>query len=129
MKLSTFAIIITILAFGFGLAFVFIPVKLVAFYGAGLDGGGVVVARYFGGSNIFLGMIFWSYSKVPLATKSWPRLLRYNLIYDILMLIISLMAVLNGEVNSMAWTTVALFIFLAIGSCYFLLQSNKATAQ
>ncbi|HEY4326864.1 MAG TPA: hypothetical protein VGN20_22955 [Mucilaginibacter sp.] len=128
MKLSAFAIIITILAFGFGLAFVFIPAKFVAFYGASLDGGGVVVGRYFGGSNIFLGMIFWSYSKVPLTAKSWPKLLRYNLIYDILMLIISLMAVLNAEVNTMGWTTVALFVLLAIGSGYFLMQSNKTTA-
>ena len=44
MKLSTFAIIIVILAMGFGLAFVFIPVKLAAFYGISLSGGGVLMA-------------------------------------------------------------------------------------
>jgi hypothetical protein len=129
MKLSTFAIIITILAMGFGLAFVFIPVKLTAFYGISLEGGGILMARYFGAANLFLGMIFWSYSSVSPAAKSWPKLLLYNMIYDILQLIITLMVVLNKESNDMGWTIVALFGLLAIGSWYFMAQCNKARAQ
>ena len=129
MKLSTFAIIITILAVGFGLAFVFIPVKLMAVYGISLEGGGIIAARYFGVSNLFIGMIFWSYSSVSPAAKSWPKLLLYSLIYDIMQLIVTLMAVLNNESNSMGWTTVALFVLLAIGSAYFMNQCNKARAK
>ena len=109
MKLSTFAIIITILAVGFGLAFVIIPVKLAAFYGVGLSGGGIVMARYFGVANLFIGMIFWSYSSVSPAAKSWPKLLLYSLIYDILQLALTLKVQLNDESNSMGWTTVGLF--------------------
>jgi hypothetical protein len=126
MKLSTFAIIITILAAGFGLAFLFIPVKLMAVYGINLDSSGVIVARYFGSANLFVAMIFWSYSSVSPAAKSWPKLLLYSLIYDILQLIVTLIPILGGEANSMAWTTVALFILLSIGSVYFIIQCNKA---
>ncbi len=129
MKLSTFAIIIVILAMGFGLAFVFIPVKLAAFYGISLSGGGILMARYFGMANLFLGMIFWSYSSVSPSAKSWPKLLLYSSIYDILQLIVTLPTVLNKEANSMGWTTVALFALLAIGSGYFMAQCNKARAQ
>jgi len=129
MKLSSFAIIITILAIGFGLAFVLIPVKLTAFYGITLEGGGIVMARYFGGANLFTGMIYWSYSSVSPSAKSWPKLLLYSLIYEILQLIITLMAVLDNQANAMGWTTVALFALLAIGSGYFLVQCNKARAQ
>lgn len=128
MKLSTFATIITILALGFGLAFVFIPVKLAAFYGISLEGGGILMARYFGMANLFTGMIFWSYSSVTPAAKSWPKLLLYSLIYEILQLIVTLQAVLNKESNSMGWTTVALFALLAMGSTYFMVQCNKARA-
>jgi hypothetical protein len=128
MKLSTFAIIIVILAVGFGLAFLFIPVKLAAFYGISLEGGGVIMARYFGVANLFTGMIFWSYSSVSPAAKSWPKLLLYSLIYDVLQLIVTLMSVLNNETNSMGWTTVALFVLLAIGSGYFMNQCKKARA-
>jgi hypothetical protein len=129
MKLSTFAIIITILAVGFGLAFVVIPVKLMAVYGISLEGGGIIAARYFGASNLFIGMIFWSYSNVSPAAKSWPKLLLYAIIYDILQLIVTLMALLGGQGNSNGWSTVALFAILAIGSAYFLNQCNKARAQ
>jgi hypothetical protein len=128
MKLSTFAIIITILAIGFGLAFVFVPVKLMAFYGISLDANGIGMARYFGVSNLFIGMIFWSYSSVSPAAKSWPKLLLYALIYDILQLIVTLMALLDGQGNSNGWSTVALFAILAVGSAYYLGQCNKARA-
>jgi hypothetical protein len=126
MKLSTFAIIITILAAGFGLAFLFIPVKLMAVYGINLDSSGVIVARYFGSANLFVAMIFWSYSGVSPAAKSWPKLLLYSLIYNILQLIVTFIPILSGEANSMAWTTVALFMLLSIGSVYFIIQCNKA---
>jgi len=128
MKLSAFAIITTILAVGFGLAFLFIPVKLAEFYGVTIDAGGIYVARYFGGANIFLGLIFWSYSSVSPTAKSWPKLLLYNLIYDIIQLVVTLMAVLDKQTNSMGWTTVALFVLLAIGSVYYLGQCNRARA-
>ena len=129
MKLSTFAIIVTILAFGFGLALLFIPVKLADFYGGTLAGGGILMARYFGAASLFIGLIFWSYSSVSPTAKSWPKLLLYSLIYDTIQLIVTLMAVLNNELNSMGWTTVALFALLAIGSFYYMGQCNKARAQ
>lgn len=126
MKLSTFAIIVTILAMGFGLAFLLVPVKLAEFYGVSLAGGGIVIARYFGAANIFIGLIFWSYSGVSPTAKSWPKLLLYSLIYDVLQLIITLMTVINKESNNMTWTSVALFALLAIGSLYYMGQCNKA---
>lgn len=126
MKLSTFAIIVTILAMGFGLAFLLVPMKLAEFYGVSLAGGGIVIARYFGAANIFIGLIFWSYSGVSPTAKSWPKLLLYSLIYDVLQLIITLMTVINKESNNMTWTSVALFALLAIGSLYYMGQCNKA---
>lgn len=125
MKLSTFAIIITILAFGFGLAFVFIPVKLMAFYGIALDNTGAWMARYYGLANLFIGMIFWSYSGVSAAAKSWPKLLMFSIIYDVMQLILTLAGILSGLGNSMGWTTVALFAILALGSAYFLNQCKN----
>ena len=128
MKLSTFAIIITILAAGFGLAFVFIPVKLMAFYAIPLDGSGIWMARYFGVSNLFVAMIFWSYSSVSPAAKSWPKLLVYGIIYEVMQLAITLCIIFSGLGNANGWSTVALFALLAIGSVYFLGVCKKARA-
>jgi hypothetical protein len=129
MKLSTFALIITVLATGFGLAFILIPVKLMALYGISLESSGIVLGRYYGVSNLFVGMIFWSYSSVSPAAKSWPRLLLYSIIYEILQLVVTLKAMLDKQENSMGWTTIALFALLAIGSGYFLNKCNKARAE
>ena len=129
MKLSTYAIIVTILAIGFGIAFLFIPEKVAEFYGGSLAGSGIIVARYFGSACLFIGLIYWSYSGVSPAAKSWPKLLLYSLVYDILQLIITLMSVLNKESNAMGWSSVALFALLAIASLYYMGQCSKARAQ
>ena len=129
MKLSTFAIIITILAFGFGLAFVFIPVKLMAFYGVTLDGYSIWLSRGFGAANLYIGLIFWSYSSVSPAAKSWPKLLLFSILYDTMQLILTVLAILDGIGNSNGWSTVILYGLLAIGSMYFLGVCNRARAK
>jgi hypothetical protein len=129
MKLSTYAIIVTILAIGFGLAFLLIPEKVADFYGGSLNASGIVATRYFGAANLFIGLIYWSYSGVSPSAKSWPKLLLYSLIYDILQLIVTLMAVLNKESNSTGWSSIALFALLAIASLYYMGQCSKARAQ
>ena len=126
MKLSTFAIIIAILSFAFGLGFVLSPVNLLAHYGISLDSGGAILGRYFGVSTLFLGAIFWFNRQIPVKEKSWHNLLLCNLLYNILQLIITIMPVLSGEANSLGWTSVAIFFLFAIGSVYFLMQNIKA---
>ena len=126
MKLSTFAIIITILAGAFGLAFIFIPAQVATFYGSSLDTGGLWVSRYFGGALLFLAMIFWSYSSVSPAAKSWPKLLIFSIIYDVIQLTLTTIALLSGVGNSNGWSTVVLYAVLAIGSFYFLSVCKKA---
>jgi hypothetical protein len=129
MKLSTYAIIVTILSIGFGLAFLLIPEKVAEFYGGSLNTSGIIVTRYYGSACLLLGLIYWSYSSVSPAAKSWPKLLLYSLVYDILQLVITLMAILNKESSSMGWTSIALFALLAIASLYYMGQCNKARAQ
>jgi hypothetical protein len=129
MKLSTYAIIVTVLAMGFGLSFLLVPEKVAEFYGGSLNASGIVVTRYYGSANLLLGLIYWSYSSVSPAAKSWPKLLLYSLFYDILQLGITLMAILNKESNSMGWTSIGLFVLLAIASVYYMGQCSKARAQ
>lgn len=126
MKLSTFAIIITILAGAFGLAFILIPARLSTFYGLGLDTGGIWVSRYFGAALLLIAMIYWSYSSVTPAAKSWPKLLIYSIIYDVIQLALTTRAVLKGVGNANGWSTVALYALLILGSLYFLGVCKRA---
>ena len=126
MKLSTFAIIVTILAAAFGLAFIFIPHQLSIFYGLTPNIAGIWLSRYFGASLLFIAMIYWSYSHVSPAAKSWPKLLIFSIIYDVIQLIFTATALLRGVGNSNGWSSVILYALLAIGSLYFLGECKKA---
>jgi hypothetical protein len=129
MKLSTFAMIITILASAFGLAFIFIPAQVATFYGISQDTAGLWVTRYFGAALLFIAMIYWSYSSVSPAARSWPKLLIFSIIYDVIQLILTATALLSGVGNSNGWSSVVLYAVLAIGSLYFLGVCKKARAN
>ncbi len=126
MKLSTFAIIITVLAAAFGLAFIFIPAQVGTFYGLSLDTGGLWMARSFGAALLFIAMIYWSYSHVSPAAKSWPKLLQFSIIYDVIQLVLTATALLSGVGNSNGWSSVVLYAVLAVGSVYYLGVCKKA---
>lgn len=129
MKLSTFAIIVTILAAGFGLAFIFVPARVGTFYGIAPSIGGIWLSRYWGATLLFIAMIYWSYSSVSPAAKSWPKLLVFSIIYDVIQLGLTLAAIYKGVGNSNGWSTVALYALLIIGSVYFLGVCNRARAK
>ena len=121
--------IITILAAVFGLAFIFIPAQVATFYGISQDTAGLWVTRYFGASLLFIAMIYWSYSHVSPAAKSWPILLIFSIIYEVIQLILTTISLLSGVGNSNGWSSVVLYAVLAIGSVYFLGVCKKARAN
>ena len=129
MKLSTFAIIVTLLAGVFGLAFIVIPARVGAFYGMTPSIDGTWLSRYWGATLIFIAMIYWSYSKVSPAAKSWPKLLVFSIIYDVMQLGLTIRALTTGVGNSNGWSTVGLYALLIIGSIYFLGVCRRARAQ
>ncbi|MBS1529543.1 MAG: hypothetical protein JSU01_04480 [Bacteroidetes bacterium] len=129
MKLSTFATIVTVLAGVFGLAFIFFTAQLGKFYGITPSHDGLWMSRYFGASLVFIAMIYWSYSSVTPAAKSWPKLLIFSIIYDVVQLIITTMSILDGVGNANAWSSVAIYALLIIGSIYFLGVCSRARAK
>ena len=129
MKLSTFAIIVALLAVIFGLSFIIIPVQVGTFYGLSSNTAGILVSRYWGATLIFTGMIYWSYSGVSPAAKSWPKLLVFSIIYYVMQFALTLSAVLNGVGNANIWSTVVLYVLLVIGSVYYLGVCKRASAS
>jgi len=129
MKLSAFAIIVTFLAAIFGLAFIIIPARLATFYGVDTCVGGIWLSRYWGATLLFIAMIYWSYSSVSPAAKSWPKLLVFSIIYDLIQLALTLCALLKGVGNSNGWSTVVLYALLIIGSIYYLGVCKRARAK
>jgi hypothetical protein len=129
MKLSTFAIIVTFLAGIFGLAFILFTTQLGKFYGITPSHDAVWMSRYFGASLLFIALIYWSYSGVSPAAKSWPKLLIFSIIYDVIQLIITVLSILDGIGNANSWSSVVIYALLIIGSIYFLGVCNRARAK
>ncbi|HTS45303.1 MAG TPA: hypothetical protein VMH01_12970 [Puia sp.] len=127
MKLSTFAVILAIIALGYGLALVFIPVSFSENYGIILDKYGVLPARAYGLALCQLGIIFWMSRNIPPSDKVWRILLVTTILFNLVNIPLAIVNISNGLSNSMGWTTVAVHALIVLGASYF--AFSKSTSK
>jgi hypothetical protein len=118
MKLSTMFIIYAAISAIFGLAFVFVPETSLALYGITLSPGGILIARLFGAALLEFALLSW------LARNAGDSEARKAIILAIFIgeavgFIVVLLGQLSGEVNALGWSTVAVYLLLALGFGYF----------
>ncbi len=121
MKFSTLMSIKAVICLFFGFGEVLIPTTLMSLYGAALDPGGAFMAQLFGAAFILLGLLLWLMRNTTEAStvKAFSMSLFLG---DAVGFVVSLIAVLNGVVNALGWTTVALYLFIGLGFGYFWLN-------
>jgi hypothetical protein len=118
MKLANLFAVNAVIAGLFGLAFVFAPARLLAQYGLAVDAGFALVAQLFGAALIGYAILTWQAR--PAADSDARRAIVLALfISDAVAFVLSLMAQLKGLVTSLGWSTVAIYLLLAIGFAYF----------
>ncbi len=121
MNLKNAFLLNCLLAGAFGLAFLIVPAQLMGQYGVHLmPKAGIFVARLLGASMIGVGLVSW------FASARATGDLRTNLalsffVADALGFLVSLMAMVNGVVNSMGWSVVLIYLVLALAFGYFAL--------
>ena len=125
MKLSTFLIIVAIVAFVFGILFILVPGPLVSLYGISLSAGGQLVGRLFGAALLGYSVLTWSARKAE-ESQARKAIILAQFIGNTLGFIVALIAQLSGVVNAVGWTTVVIYFLLALGFCYF--QFGKRSA-
>jgi hypothetical protein len=118
MKLSTMFIIYAAISAIFGLAFVFVPETSLALYGITLGPGGILIARLFGAALLEFALLSW------LARNAGDSEARKAIILAVFIgeavgFIVVLLGQLSGEVNALGWSTVAVYLLLALGFGYF----------
>lgn len=118
MKLSTMFIIYAIISSIFGLAFVIMPEISLAFYGINLSPGGISVVRLFGVALLEFALLSWF---VRNAGESEARraIILALCVGEVVGFIIALFGQLSGAVNVLGWSTVAIYLLLALGFGYF----------
>ena len=118
MKLGNLFVVNAVIAGLFGLAFVFAPAQLLAQYGLVVDAGFGLVAQLFGAALVGYAILTWLVRK---ASDSDARraIVLALFISDGVAFVLALMAQLKGLVNTLGWSTVAIYLLLALGFAYF----------
>ena len=124
MKLRTLLIIKAAVCLCLGIPILIFPNFIYSIFGASLTVGGVFAAREYGASMMGNLMLTW------FARNSQESDARYAIIlalfvYDAFGFFVTLLAIITGALNPLAWLVVALYLLLALGFGYFLLPQKK----
>jgi hypothetical protein len=123
MKLSVLMIVNAIIAAVFGLGFVFAPGQVASFYSpaAGAPEVGAVlqvIAQLFGAALLAFAVLTWVARNAP-DSEALRAILLALFVGDAVGFIIALIAQFSGAVNTLGWSTVLIYLLLAIGFGYF----------
>lgn len=118
MTLRNLFIITAVVAVVFGAAFVLVPSPLMSLYDVTLDAGAILVARLFGGALITLAVLSWL-AKDAAESETRGAIVLAFFIGDAIGFIVALVGQLSGAVNTLGWSTVVIYLLLALGFGYF----------
>jgi hypothetical protein len=119
MKLGTFMAIAAVIAFVFGLGFILVPAQTLALYGTTLDESGQWVARYLGSAFIGIAVVGW-FARNAAQNGAMRAIILGFFVLSITGLIVAVLDALYGTGGSaLLWSTVVIYLFLALGFGYF----------
>ena len=118
MKLSMLFTINTIVAGVFGLAFVLVAATLMSLYGVTLSPGGLLVARLFGAALFGYAVLTW-FARNARDSDARQAIVLALFIGHAMGFIVALLGQLSGAVNTLGWSTVVIYLLLALGFGYF----------
>jgi len=117
MNLRTFLTIAAIVALVYALGLILMPALMATTYGFGTSASEILLTRFFGVELLVLGVIYWL-AKDFTGASARP-LITGSLIGNIVGTFFALMGTLNGVMNSLGWSAVAVYLLLALGFAYF----------
>jgi len=118
MKLGNLFAVNAVIAGLFGLGFIFAPAQLLAQYGLAIDAAFGLVAQLFGAALIGYAILTWSVRKAG-ESDARRAIVLALFVSNAVGFVLSLMAQLKGLANPLGWSTVAIYLLLALGFAYF----------
>jgi uncharacterized membrane protein YfcA len=117
MRLSTLLVIAAVIGAVFGIGFVVASGPLLSIYGITLDKAGTLVAQLFGGALIALAVINW-FARNVTDPEARQAVVFGNLAGDVVGFVVILLGQLAGIANAVGWSSVAIYLLLALGFAY-----------
>ena len=118
MKIKTMMVINAVIAVLFGIAFVLIPSRFLLLYGNSVDAPMRYIGQLFGAALIAFAILTWT------ARKSSDNEARKAIVLSLFIghgigFVVALIGQLGGVVNSLGWSTVAVYFLISLGFGYF----------
>lgn len=123
MKLKTLLVIKAIVCLCIGIPILLVPNFTYSIFGSTLAAGGVFAAREYGASMMGNLMLTWFARNSQESDARWAIILAL-FVYDAVGFVVTLIAIISGALNPLAWLIVALYLFFALGFGYFLLKKR-----
>jgi len=119
MTYKNFLTLASVLGLAFGLGFVLFPAPLTNMYNVTLDASGLFIGQLFGASLLGLGLLNW-FARDFSDKSAQQGITLANLVSDAIAFIFSVIAQTGGVpgVNALGWSTVAIYLILALGFAY-----------
>jgi len=126
VRLNVLLVVAAVIAAVFGVAFVVASGPLLSFYGVTLDKAGTLVAQLYGASLIGVAVLNWSARNVtdPDAQRA---VVFANLAQDVVGFVVILIGQLAGIPNALGWSSVAIYLLLALGFGYVQFMRPRGT--
>jgi len=118
MKLRALMVVNAIVAGLFGIAFVIIPGQSLSQYGFTADPVLELMFQLLGAAFIGFGVLTWA-ARNATDSEACRAILLALFVGDLIGFVITLIAQLSGIVNSLGWSSVAIYLLLALGWGYF----------
>jgi hypothetical protein len=117
MNLRIFLIIAAVVALGYALGLILVPAFMATTYGFGTSASEILLARFFGVELLALGLTLWLAK--DFTGSSVRPLITGSLVANAVGTIFAIMGTLNGVMNSIGWSAVAVYLLLTLGFAYF----------
>ena len=118
MKLGTLMLVTAIVAGLFGIGFVLAPAQVLAPYGVEANAQMEQLGGLFGATLILLAVLTWSARNAP-DSPARQAIVLGIFVGEAIGFVVSLMGQLEGVMNALGWSTVAIYAFFTLAYGYF----------
>ena len=125
MKLNVLFIITAVIAIVFGVAFLIIPGTVYSLYSIESSMQLNYMGQLFGAALIAIGLISWN-SRNAADSDARKAIILSFFIADTIGFVIALIGQLNNVVSGFGWTTVIIYLLLALGFAKFQFTKSQA---
>lgn len=119
MKLKTLLRVNAGVSLFYGLGLLLVPAPLLALYGAQLEPVALMLARLLGAVTLSISLVAWLARHAERADPTFLALATAIAIGDAIGTVVVVQAVLDGTVNALGWTTVAVCAGFTAGYGHF----------